>query len=292
MTNKTGIKCALVIMAVILSACSNNQDSKPKDVKHKTAATAPKKEQNENKSDKKEEAATDQTAIQIDGTYVGQIDNNSIEVEADGEILVLRLTDETRKLLAALKDGATVSVTYKKDENDQNILEKIVAVDSDEVEQPPTKTLEYTIDGKKIRKEAALIQSEQGYSFYKVDDFEFTAEEPGKDLLFASPYAETFVRIEPVADDASIDDLKKWANDELEAVGEVKEVKSSEVAGPGFANTELFITASKDSYTKYIVIQKQQSGKMVKYTVNLPKHDKSKEWEQEIWAMLSTLKMK
>ncbi|WNB90711.1 hypothetical protein [Bacillus sp. NEB1478] len=289
MTNKTRMKCFLLILAVMLSACSNDQSSEPKEGKKKTAATAPVTEQNK---DTEEKAVTDQTSIQAEGTYVGQIDNNSIEVDSDGEILVLRLTDTTRESLKSLKDGSTVSITYKKDDNDQNILEKIMAVDSGEVAQPPTKILEYTVDGRKVQKEAGLIQSEQDYSFYKVDDFEYTAEEPGKDILFASEDAETFVRIEPLTDEASLDDLKKWAKDELEAIGEVKEVKGSEVAGPAFESSVLFLTASKDSYSKYIVIQKLKNDKLIKYTVNLAKHAKSSEWEQAIWAMLSTLEMK
>jgi hypothetical protein len=35
-----------------------------------------------------------------------------------------------------------------------------------------------------------------------------------------------------------------------------------------------------------------ESGDKVKYTINLAQHKKTAEWEQAIWAMLSTLKTK
>jgi hypothetical protein len=172
------------------------------------------------------------------------------------------------------------------------VLENITPSESAADELPASKTLKYMMNANPVEEEASLTESELNYYFYKLDDFEFTAEEPGKDLLFAAEAAETFVRIEPLAEDASIDDLKKWANDELRAVGEVKEVNGSETAGSAFQSTSLFISASKDSFKKYIVIQNLGNGDKVKYTVNLPEHEKSAKWEQAIWAMLSTVQTK
>jgi hypothetical protein len=287
MTTKTWMKSSILALAVLLSACSGNvQETEKKEVPKKTAEPA-------EVADQKEEPAAEPAAsIEEEGTYIGQIDNNSIEVEASGDTLVLRLSDEVRDTVANLEDGSKVSIVYKKNENDQWILEKITAADSGTGEPAASQTLKYTVNGITVEKEAALTESEQDYYFYKIDDFEFTAEEPRKDLMFATEFAETFVRIEPLSEDASIVDLKKWANDELAAVGEVKEVNGVETAGPAFESTQLFITASKDSFKKYIVIQELESGDKVKYTINLPQYKKTAEWEQAIWAMLSTLNMR
>jgi PBP1b-binding outer membrane lipoprotein LpoB len=287
MTTKTWMKSSVLALVVLFSACSG--DAKDTEKKEATKQA----EKPAKVTDQKEEPAAEPAAsIEEEGTYVGQIDNNSIEVEASGDTLVLRLTDEVRETVASLEDGAKVSIVYKKNENDQWILEKITAADSGTGEPAASQTLKYTVNGSTVEKEAVLTESEQGYYFYKMDDFEFTAEEPRKDLMFATEFAETFVRIEPLSEDASIEDLKKWANDELEAVGEVKEVDGVETAGQAFESTQLFITASKDSFKKYIVIQELESGDKVKYTINLPEHKKTAEWEQAIWAMLTTLETK
>lgn len=287
MTTKTWMKSSVLALAVLFSACSG--DAKDTEKKEATKQA----EEPAKVTDQKEEPPAEPAAsIEEEGTYVGQIDNNSIEVEASGDTLVLRLTDEVRETVASLEDGAKVSIVYKKNENDQWILEKITAADSGTGEPDASQTLKYTVNGSTVEKEAVLTESEQGYYFYKMDDFEFTAEEPRKDLMFATEFAETFVRIEPLSEDASIEDLKKWANDELEAVGEVIEVDGFETAGQAFESTQLFITASKDSFKKYIVIQELESGDKVKYTINLPEHKKTAEWEQAIWAMLSTLETK
>jgi PBP1b-binding outer membrane lipoprotein LpoB len=287
MTTKTWLKSSIFALAVILSACSGEATETEKKEATKESSEPAKV------ADQKEEPATEPAAsIEEEGTYIGQIDNNSIEVEAAGDTLVLRLTDEVRDTVANLEDGSKVSIVYKKNENDQWILEKITAAESGTGEPAASQTLKYTVNGNPVEKEAALTESEQGYYFYKIEDFEFTAEEPRKDVMFATEFAETFVRIEPLSEDASIEDLKKWANDELEAVGEVKEVNGVETGGPAFESTELFITASKSSFKKFIVIQELESGDKMKYTINLPEHKKTAEWEQAIWAMLSTLKTK
>jgi hypothetical protein len=287
MTTKTWMKSSIITLAVVFSACSGDVNESAKtEVDEKTAEPA-------KVADQKEEPAVEPAAtIEEEGIYNGQIDNNSIEVEASGETLVLRLSDEVRDTVESLEDGSKVSIVYKKNENDQWVLVKISASDSGTGEPSASKTLKYAVNGSTVEKEAALTESEQDYYFYKMDDFEFTAEEPRKDLMFATEFAEAFVRIEPLSEDASIEDLKKWAHDELEAVGEVMEVNGLETAGPNFESTPLFITASKESFKKYIVIQELDSGDKMKYTINLPGHKKVAEWEQAIWAMLSTLQTK
>lgn len=280
----------IALIAVVLSACSSESNqTKTKEPISKTAEPAPK----ETVEESGEPSSEPVTSIDEEGTYIGQIDNNSIEVEAAGETLVLRLSEDVRESLANVKEGSKVNITYKKNEDGQWLLEKITPLETGSNEATETKMLSYVVNGASVEEEATLIKSEQmDYHFYKLRDFEFTAEEPRKDLLFATAFAETFVRIEPLSEDASMDDLKDWANDELKAVGEVKEVNGGEIAGPAFESSTLFITASKDSFKKYIVIQTQRNGDHVKYTVNLPQHKNAEKWEQAIWAMLSTLETK
>ncbi|MBH0164667.1 hypothetical protein IHV12_07050 [Fictibacillus sp. 7GRE50] len=279
------------IFAIILMLAACSSEPKSTDTKEepapKTAETSP----TEKNEEVKEEPVNEEvTSIEEEGTYIGLIDNNSIEVEAAGETLVLRLTDEVRDDVESLEEGAKVNIIYKKNEEGQWLLEQIT--EESVPEAAPLKKLTYIVDGTSIEEDAVLTESELNYHFYKLPDFEFTAEEPRKDLLFATKFAETFVRIEPLSEESSIDDLKEWANDELKAVGEVSEVNGKEIAGPAFENTALFITASKDSYKKYIVIQDLSNGDQVKYTVNLPEHKNAAKWEQAIWAMLSTIQTK
>ncbi|MBH0172732.1 hypothetical protein IHV09_04145 [Fictibacillus sp. 23RED33] len=279
------------IFAIILMLAACSSEPKSTDTKEepapKTAETSPTQK---NEEVKEEPVNEEVTSIEEEGTYIGLIDNNSIEVEAAGETLVLRLTDEVRDDVESLEEGAKVNIIYKKNEEGQWLLEQIT--EKSVPEAAPSKKLTYIVDGTSIEEDAVLTESELNYHFYKLPDFEFTAEEPRKDLLFATKFAETFVRIEPLSEESSIDDLKEWANDELKAVGEVSEVNGKEIAGPAFENTALFITASKDSYKKYIVIQDLSNGDQVKYTVNLPEHKNAAKWEQAIWAMLSTIQTK
>lgn len=282
-------KTWLFAIILLLAACSS--EPKSTNTKEEPAPKTNESSPTEKKEAEKEEPVNEEvTSIEEEGTYIGMIDNNSIEVEAAGETLVLRLTDEVREAVESLKDGSKVNIVYKKNNEGQWVLEQITEESAPEA--APTKKLTYIADGVSIEEDAVLTESELEYHFYKLPDFEFTAEEPRKDLLFATKFAETFVRIEPLSEESSIDDLKEWAKDELEAIGEVSEVNGKEVAGQAFEKTALFITASKDSYKKYIVIQDLNNGDQVKYTVNLPEHKNAAKWEQAIWAMLSTIQTK
>ncbi|KZE69438.1 hypothetical protein AWM68_04010 [Fictibacillus phosphorivorans] len=291
MTKKPWTMILIALLVVVLTACSSESNqTETKEPVSKTAEPVQKEAVEEAKGEHSSEPVT---SIDEDGTYIGQIDNNSIEVEAAGETLVLRLSEDVRESVANVKEGSKVNITYKKNENGQWLLEKITPLETGSNEAAETKMLSYSVNGASVEEEATLTKSEQmDYHFYKLRDFEFTAEEPRKDLLFATAFAETFVRIEPLSEEASMDDLKDWANDELKAVGEVKELDGGEIAGPAFESSILFITASKDSFKKYIVIQTQSNGDHVKYTVNLPQHKNAAKWEQGIWAMLSTLQTK
>jgi len=64
---------------------------------------------------------TDETNY-TQGRYVGQIDNNSIEVVVDGETIFLRLTDTTKTQLDALTTGQEVVFSCVKNDEGQTVL--------------------------------------------------------------------------------------------------------------------------------------------------------------------------
>ncbi|OOE12251.1 hypothetical protein [Fictibacillus arsenicus] len=136
MTTKTWLKSFILALAVILSACSGeakNTEKKEatKEISEKVKVT-----------DQKEEPAAEPAAsIEEEGTYIGQIDNNSIEVEAAGDTLVLRLTDEVRDTVANLEDGSKVSIVYKKTKMINGFSKRLQLLNLEQVNRLPHKLL-------------------------------------------------------------------------------------------------------------------------------------------------------
>ena len=56
------------------------------------------------------------------GVLTGQIDNNSIEINVDGEFNAFRLDEKTRERLDSIEDGSNVSIVYYENEYGQLML--------------------------------------------------------------------------------------------------------------------------------------------------------------------------
>jgi hypothetical protein len=91
---------------------------------------------------------------------------------------------------------------------------------------PETAELQFTVEGSVEKSPATLAVSELGYAFYLMEGFEFTPEEPGKDIVFHQKFPEFFMRIEPLPSDSNIEELRASAEEALKAVGsEVVDMK-------------------------------------------------------------------
>lgn len=79
----------------------------------------------------------------------------------------------------------------------------------DTIELPPTKQLPVFIEGKTDYRQAHLQKSDQGYYIYVLDNYQFTAEEPGSDVLFSTNNDSFFVRIQRLPSESNLSDLRQ-----------------------------------------------------------------------------------
>lgn len=66
--------------------------------------------------------------IEAEGTYNGAIDNNSIEIQLDGEDEPMAFRTEALENFEAPEDNAKVKITYYTNEHGQNMLENIETI--------------------------------------------------------------------------------------------------------------------------------------------------------------------
>lgn len=109
-----------------------------------------------------------------------------------------------------------------KDENkvDPNIETESNAEDNNKV-RLMEQNLQYTSNGEAKEETAFLKNSDnQPFSLYVLQQFELTAEEPGKDILFLSEDDSVSMRIELLSEDVNWDEVEENVQTQLKSVSD------------------------------------------------------------------------
>jgi hypothetical protein len=88
-----------------------------------------------------------------------------------------------------------------------------------------TQNIPVFVEGQTEYREARLYRSEQGYYIYVLDNFTFTGEEPGSDLVFSNFDNSFDARIQMLPLNVNIDEIRKNSMFELQYVGTPIEMK-------------------------------------------------------------------
>jgi len=153
---------------------------------------------------------------------------------------------------------------------------------------PEEKDLEVTVEGNTEIRKAILNKSDQGYSIYSLPNFTFSAEEPGKDILFFDNDGNYFVRIEKLPTDVNIEDLRANAETELKLLNEVNELKDEEIFDEYFRKAEFFLHASTSEVSKNIIVM-DINGEIFKYTMHMSNGEAAEGVLPSFFAMLKTI---
>ncbi|OWA33962.1 hypothetical protein B9G55_16620 [Saccharibacillus sp. O16] len=211
-------------------------------------------------ADNEETTDTEHEAISATGTYNGQADPHTIEVEMDGKATSFQLSESAETQLEGLNEGDMISFEYVEHpvegsdtpQLEIQSLEKTGGETSagapsgeDETavsERPATETIEMMGDGMPDKREAKLQQGE-GYSLYVFDAYTFDA---AKNKLFLTAYPEYYVEIEKLPSDFNLDELRKEGQEELKKYGEVKEYAGDQLVEGPMYDARLVLQASDD----------------------------------------------
>ncbi len=128
------------------------------------------------------------------GIYVGQIDNNFIEVTTESGPNVFMISDETRDAIGMLDENTHLELTYYKNENGQLVLTEIEATEEDNttnktaigtyVGQIDNTSIEITIDGNpKAFTSYDMAQMLEGIKDGDKVEVEYTEEASGQLMI-------------------------------------------------------------------------------------------------------------
>jgi len=135
---------------------------------------------------------------------------------------------------------------------------------------PETKELEVTVEGETSKVAAALTKSELGYAFYLIEGFEFTPEEPGKDMVFHKEFGEFFLRIEPLGEDVDALGVKSSAEEALKAVGEQVVDTKETFFDEEIRNRSEFILTAGNASGSVTMIGFRANDRLFRLTLNFP----------------------
>lgn len=183
-----------------------------------------------------------------------------------------------------------VSTKTIKDSKEKNNINKYSPI------KEKTKEIEVYVEGQTELRQATLTRSnESGYEFYLLENFAFTSEEPGKDVIYSKYDDSFFVRVEKLDKATDLDKFKTQQITAYKSIGKVTEISPSTLFLKGFQDANFyFITESKDAKglntsIKYIV--KTFDGEKFAFTFFMPLKEAAEGITPSLWAMVNTLEV-
>ncbi|HOV26334.1 MAG TPA: LysM peptidoglycan-binding domain-containing protein [Pseudobacteroides sp.] len=151
-----------------------------------------------------------------------------------------------------------------------------------------TQNIPVFVEGQTEYREARLYRSDQGYYIYVLDNFTFTGEEPGSDLVFSNFDNSFDARIQMLPLNVNIDEIRKNSMFELQYVGTPIEMKGEEIFDPFFRNVIFFLHASSSTLSKNIIL-KRIGDYLFRFTVSIPNTEAAEGLGPSIYAILKTI---
>jgi len=258
-------------------------------------------------NDTGEDTGTSPVTIQGTGTYVGQIDTHSIEIEGTDGPAAYQLAEGMEAVLEALQEGDEVSFEYVEQavEGDDSVKQLILTSLSKSGtdaggngggvsgspgaeggkldELPDTKKIEVEVEGMAEERDATLVQGD-GYGLYMFEQFSFDAEANKLTMNVDPEYAVEIVRL---PDGYDLESLRQEAEQELGAVGDVRVLKDEELHR-SMQGASLFLIASNDSLTKEYVV-KEVDGTGYAFKINMPHREASEGFGPLAFASINSM---
>lgn len=286
---KIGLLTAALWLTLSLAACGGNASNNSASRGNAASSSGT----NESAS---EQSSKPQHGL---GTYVGMVDNHSVEIEMNGQSTVFQIDEKLAAEVKDIKRGASVDYVYYEqvtqggDPIKQLVLNKITVSgnsgkaakveDTQEDGLPASKKLEVELEGVKEERNAKLAQG-HGYGLYLFDGFSFDADTNQLKMDYDPKY---HVEIVKLPSDYSMEELSKEAESELSKTGKVEERKGDEI-DKTMRDASLFLIASSDKLTREYIV-KEVDGQGYAFKVNMPHGEASEGFGPLAFASLNSI---
>ncbi|MGE5678905.1 MAG: LysM peptidoglycan-binding domain-containing protein [Pseudomonadota bacterium] len=156
--------------------------------------------------------------------------------------------------------------------------------------RPAKKKIEVHVEGMTEYRNATLKKSTQGYSIYVLDNYTFTAEEPGIDQIFFNYDPRYYVRIQLLPQNSNVTSLKENATAELKLLGTPDELTGTEIYETFFRSAKFYLQAASKDLRKQIIVM-EIDKRLFRFTLNIPKGEAAEGVVPAFLAMLKTVEI-
>lgn len=301
MNNKTKKWTILLLAAVLatgLTACGKSEADAPSS---SPSTAAPSAGGTSSQSASPESVSETKQGV---GEFIGLADAHTAEIKTESGTASYQLGEGADTAVSGMKSGDQVTFEYveKTLEGDnagtQLIITKIEkhlivsekeggtsAGGSDSTSDlPTTKEFTLTLEGNKEQRIGNLSQGE-GYALYRFDGFSFDSASNKLSMDIDDNY---YVEIEKLPSDYNVDQLKDDAEKELAALGEVRDIKASEI-NPLLGGASFMLISSDNEKLTQQVIVKEVDGAGYLIHVNMPHTEASEGFGPLAFMSLSSL---
>jgi len=155
---------------------------------------------------------------------------------------------------------------------------------------PKQKVLHVQVEGAREERTANLWMSKNGYYLYVLPQFTASAEEPGKDIVFAKANGSFFMRIEPLASGTDIAKVRENVKKELRAVAKPRDLAINEQPAefPSNARMHFHMRAGTAKLEKDVLLL-EVGGRLFRVTLHMPTGEGAEGLTPSLWQMLWTL---
>ncbi|WP_342439163.1 hypothetical protein NSS79_09565 [Paenibacillus sp. FSL L8-0436] len=237
-------------------------------------------------------ATAEAQVIQGTGSYVGQIDSHSIEIETEEGPTAFELAAGTESVLEGLEmeDPVVFEYVEKPVEGDPSVVQRILSKLSKAEEGaapvtklPETRTMKLTLEGMAEEKSAALADGE-GYSLYVFDIFTFDAASNRLSMKVDPDY---YAEIKKLPSDFNLDLLEQEGRKKLSATGKVTAL-SKEERDLRMSDLQLYLTATGSGLTRQTIV-KEIDGQGYMIELNIPQREASEGFGPHVYASLDSI---
>lgn len=281
---------AVAVLMLTLTACGGNT---PAEAPGEPSATvSPSPAANTAAPVPSPTATAEAQVIQGTGSYVGQIDSHSIEIETEEGPTAFELGAGTESVLEGLEmeDPVVFEYVEKPVEGDPSVVQRILSKLSKAEEGaapvttlPETRTMKLTLEGMAEEKTAKLAEGE-GYSLYVFDIFTFDSASNRLSMKVDPDY---YAQIEKLPSDFNLDILEQKARKELSATGKVTAL-SKEERDLRMSGLRLYLTATGSGLTRQTIV-KEIDGKGYMIKLNIPQREASEGFGPHVYASLDSI---
>lgn len=281
---------AVAVLMLTLTACGGNT---PAEAPGEPSATvSPSPVANTAAPAPSPTATAEAQVIQGTGSYVGQIDSHSIEIETEEGPTAFELDAGTESVLEGLEmeDPVVFEYVEKPVEGDPSVVQRILSKLSKAekgaapaAKLPETRTMKLTLEGMAEEKTATLADGE-GYSLYVFDIFTFDAASNRLSMKVDPDY---YAEIEKLPSDFNLDLLEQEGRKELSVTGKVTAL-SKEERDLRMSDLHLYLTATGSGLTRQTIVKEiDGQGYMIK--LNIPQREASEGFGPHVYASLDSI---